>query len=718
MSIFAEQLRFEPLTERRKLFLKMDVYAIVFCICVLYLICRYLMQKTEIDTCISAFFINLFHPAIVWLQTQFGPPLQELLQWCLPEQIRTAMLSGLKAFANAMYAVWKFLRVFLSAASNPIILLVCYSGAIAYHSGLIGPARTKSQATCVLSHELHKIRVRLLEPRINLRFDSSTTMNLAITAVVLMLVSFLSLLIWWSGLLSATGWQFAGLSEPGVNNWLLACLGDAHIAYPPEWREYSKAWFIDNNRDILALLFTIKEAPIMPPDLFRFRLFIASLCGVVGALPIALTCLSIGIDSFSARSLTLTPTRLIVRFRTLYFLYFSKIYRWENLLSASLENRKGGDQLVLKFSNTKKEVTVNFDKLGSKQQSTLIQGLEELAPSCQFSTEVRALFDKSRKDSSGGYTLFWDDELAKQRRSTVFVPLEQGARLKGGDLEVLRQLSGQGWSCTYLARYNGEFVVLRESVLSDDTNSGKRALETLEKEAKILSSLNHTSIAKVLDFFVENQRSYLMLEYVVGQDLRKRVASSGFVNEHRVIEIGIEVCNILQYLHDRDPQVLHRDISPDNLVITANGQLRLIDFAAAKQFIENATGTMIGKRSYMAPEQLRGKASPKSDIYSLGATLYFLLTGKDPIALNECRILEQRPELSPELDRLIREMTSFDDINRPESVVSVREKLQYILRDRRSAGGALLESMRAGLLGHDEFKIKLNSQMIGQEQCK
>ncbi|MBX9671743.1 MAG: serine/threonine protein kinase [Candidatus Obscuribacterales bacterium] len=453
----------------------------------------------------------------------------------------------------------------------------------------------------------------------------------------------------------------------------------------------------------------------MPPDLFRFRMFAGALSAFVTAIPVSLTCFLTGIDSFSRKSLTLTPTRLIVGVRTFYFLYFSKAYAWDNLLSASVEMCKGKNYLVLSFLGSR-VVRINLDVLESKQRATLIQGLDELAPSCRFSNEVKSLFDRTREESVAGYTLFWDDELAKQRKSTVFVPLEQGAKLKGGDLEILRQLSGQGWSCTYLARYNGDFVVVRESVLSDETSSGKRALETLEKEARILSSLNHNSVAKVLDFFVEKQRSYLMLEYVVGLDLRKKIGMVGSVDEQRAIEIGIEVCNILQYLHGREPQVLHRDISPDNLVLTADGQLRLIDFAAAKQFVENATGTMIGKRSYMAPEQLRGKASVRSDIYSAGATLYFLLTGMDPIALSECEVLKHRPEVSPELDLLIRTMTNFEENNRPETIAAVRESLQSILKQRSSTGSALLRNLRSTLLEHDGFKLKVDSRE--KEQCK
>ncbi len=87
------------------------------------------------------------------------------------------------------------------------------------------------------------------------------------------------------------------------------------------------------------------------------------------------------------------------------------------------------------------------------------------------------------------------------------------------------------------------------------------------------------------------------------------------------------------YLHNQKVPILHRDLTPDNLLLDESDALKLIDFGAAHQFVEGVTGTLIGKQCYIAPEQLRGSASVRSDIYSFGCTLYFLLTGNDPVAL-------------------------------------------------------------------------------------
>ena len=89
------------------------------------------------------------------------------------------------------------------------------------------------------------------------------------------------------------------------------------------------------------------------------------------------------------------------------------------------------------------------------------------------------------------------------------------------------------------------------------------------------------------------------------------------------------------YLHGHDPVILHRDLTPDNIVVGEDGQMRLIDFGAARQFLDGITGTMIGKQCYMSPEQIRGQASPRSDVYAFGCTLNFLLTGAEPRALTQ-----------------------------------------------------------------------------------
>ncbi len=149
-----------------------------------------------------------------------------------------------------------------------------------------------------------------------------------------------------------------------------------------------------------------------------------------------------------------------------------------------------------------------------------------------------------------------------------------------------------------------------------------------------LLKISHPNIVKVLDYFIEQDRNYLMLEYVNGQDLRQLVKQNGPQKESTVINWALQMVSILKYLHEQDPPLIHRDFTPDNIVLCDDGSIVVIDFGAANEFIGNATGTFVGKHAFIAPEQFRGKAVVQSDIYALGCTLYFLLTGQEPEALS------------------------------------------------------------------------------------
>jgi serine/threonine-protein kinase len=156
----------------------------------------------------------------------------------------------------------------------------------------------------------------------------------------------------------------------------------------------------------------------------------------------------------------------------------------------------------------------------------------------------------------------------------------------------------------------------------------------------------------------------MMLEYVNGQDLRQFVKQNGPQKEHVVLEWAITVANILKHLHEQDPPILHRDLTPDNLVLRSDGQIVLIDFGAANEFIGNATGTFVGKQSFIAPEQFRGKACIGSDIYAFGCTLYFMLTGKEPEALSTSAPKEVVESISDDFNEFVVSCTEMEPRDR------------------------------------------------------
>jgi serine/threonine protein kinase len=254
--------------------------------------------------------------------------------------------------------------------------------------------------------------------------------------------------------------------------------------------------------------------------------------------------------------------------------------------------------------------------------------------------------------------------------------------LQKGRLTVIGQVSFGGLSAVYLCKDNlGETVILKEAVvpLNADSTSKEKALEMFKREAKILQTLSHPNIARVLDHFVENGRDYLVLEHINGLDLRAYIKEHGPQPERLIMRWALEIADILHYLHNQNPAIIHRDVTPDNLVLDRTGSIKLIDFGAANEFIATATGTLVGKQSYIAPEQFRGKAVPRSDIYALGCTLYYLASGNDPEALSQSSLPADLAHKMPALNKLISDSTAMEMENRLVSMAAVAQEAREYL---------------------------------------
>ncbi len=225
---------------------------------------------------------------------------------------------------------------------------------------------------------------------------------------------------------------------------------------------------------------------------------------------------------------------------------------------------------------------------------------------------------------------------------------------------------------------------MKEAVIPSNSSETlkTKALELFNREALLLSRLDHPHIAKVLDHFVENEHHYEVIEYIDGLDMRRFVKERGPQPLDFVLNWAQQICEILVYLHSQAPPVIHRDLTPDNLVLKVDGQLVLIDFGAANAFVGTATGTMVGKQSYMPPEQIRGKASPQSDIYALGCTCYYLLTGKDPCPL-EVSCVDAECGLSQELNPFLAGCTEPELSRRFASADTVLAQVRALRQKRQ-----------------------------------
>jgi serine/threonine protein kinase len=231
-------------------------------------------------------------------------------------------------------------------------------------------------------------------------------------------------------------------------------------------------------------------------------------------------------------------------------------------------------------------------------------------------------------------------------------------------------------TAVYLARAaDNKLVVIKQFVMPRADAASRKLKETFRREYETLSGLNHPAIAKVVDIADEPGGSYLVLEYIRGEDVRSLVARCGPRSSSVVFEWAKEICHQMRYLHSREPPLIHRDLSPDNIMIADDGSVRIIDFGAAHQFMEGVTGTLIGKQCYIAPEQLRGHANIRSDIYSFGGTLFFLAAGRDPAALRQCDAADLGIHIAPRLNDVIRRCTAFDETERPHSFEEVERLL-------------------------------------------
>lgn len=292
-----------------------------------------------------------------------------------------------------------------------------------------------------------------------------------------------------------------------------------------------------------------------------------------------------------------------------------------------------------------------------------------------------ALRAGARSSAQLSYTDLWDDELGRRFCPTAYIPLEPGRVLRNNSLKVINHLASGGLSALYLCQLNGkQLVVLKEATIPQQgaENIKEKAKELFEREAMLLMKLDNPGIVHVLDSFNEGERNYMILEYVNGTDLRQLVRQHGPQKEAEVLEWAVQIATSLKYLHEREQPIIHRDLTPDNMVLRNDGRVVLVDFGAANEFIGNATGTFVGKHSFIAPEQLRGKATVQSDIYAFGCTLFFLLVGEEPEALSQSNPREHVPSVSEDLSELVQSCTQLEASDRYQTVAQMLPVLRRL----------------------------------------
>ena len=215
----------------------------------------------------------------------------------------------------------------------------------------------------------------------------------------------------------------------------------------------------------------------------------------------------------------------------------------------------------------------------------------------------------------------------------------------------------------------------------------RNIFQIFEREANILATLRHPTIPRIYDYFTVGERAYLVLEFIQGKNLEQLLGEAeAFFPEEQVLSWAIELCDVLDYLHSHKPEpIIFRDIKPSNIMNTLQNHIALVDFGIAKLFESGQKNTMVGTQGYSPPDQYRGEATPKVDIYALGATLHHLLTLRDPqleapFSFGERPIREINPNVTKELAAVVERALEYKPEDRYESAAEMKDALINVAR--------------------------------------
>jgi eukaryotic-like serine/threonine-protein kinase len=298
------------------------------------------------------------------------------------------------------------------------------------------------------------------------------------------------------------------------------------------------------------------------------------------------------------------------------------------------------------------------------------------------------------------------------------------ATMLNGRYEIVRRIGGGGMGAVYLAKdhHLGDAPrAVKEMVESHiDDAQHEKAIGDFKRESLLLTSLEHSSIPTIYDYFYDDAagRFYLVMKYISGGDFaaRLRNAPGGRIDEKTVTDWGVQIADVLDYLHKRPKPIIYRDLKPANLMIDGNsGRVMLIDFGIARWVTPQEKGvTAVGTMGYAPPELFSGKVEPRSDIYSLGATMFHLLTGSDPQDnpllifdfTKNPRPRQINPAISNEMERILMRAVEYKPEGRFRSAAELREALMAHL-ERLRAGEVSYGATSAQNLGGETIQTEM-----------
>ena len=261
--------------------------------------------------------------------------------------------------------------------------------------------------------------------------------------------------------------------------------------------------------------------------------------------------------------------------------------------------------------------------------------------------------------------------------------------LKVGDLidgkyKILNEIGRGGMSTVYLAineKANNPWAV--KEVRKNGISNRELVKQSLMVEINLLKKLKHKGLPSIVDIIDQQDNYLIVMDYIEGITLENIMQEEGVQPQEKVVDWAIQLCDVLQYLHTRKPAIIYRDMKPSNIMLRSDGSVVLIDFGTAREFKERHVEdtTCLGTQGYAAPEQFggMGQTDERTDIYSLGATMYRLVTGHNPSEppYEMYPITHWNPRLSTGLEGIIAKCTSKDPKSRYQSVQEVRYALEH-----------------------------------------
>jgi serine/threonine protein kinase len=394
---------------------------------------------------------------------------------------------------------------------------------------------------------------------------------------------------------------------------------------------------------------------------------------------------------FETTELGLSPTGINLHSRIIHGGFVTKSMRWRDISSldfvegiADQHKPERGNRLELRDSRGRK-LTLVLDCIQTiEERKILREFIFNHVPHADIKSAVDNLL-RVGKTADLPFTKLWSQALQDSRPRLSTAPLRNETVLQQGRFVIKNCIGGGGQGAVYLSSMRDleeeREVVLKEYVLPDLIHDieHKAACEQFEKEVHLLGRLKHKSVINLIDAFVEDHRAYLVLDHVSGISLRDYVQHSGRLETKRVLQLAQQMADILCYLHQAAPSVMHLDFSPENILISTNDQLTVIDFNISAEENSIRTRTVMGKQRYMAPEQYRGKPTQRSDIYSMGATLFYLLTGQEPEPISASKPGKHLPDLDPEVNNFVVQATALEEDQRFQNIEELKRALAHLV---------------------------------------